>query len=195
MEINTTFLLPLGAMFVLLIIFRVIIFNAFVKLTSKTKSKHDDRIAEKLKRPLTLIPIGIGLYLLNDSLNLPESIAAYSTITIQTFFYVVIFLSIAPIVDPIKDYVGEKYNFLSPTLRNWVFRALKFVIYLLGVVSVLELWGIDAASVIAGLGLFSVALALGAQNFFKNLIGGLLIIGEKRFKQGDWINVEGVAEG
>ena len=50
-------------------------------------------------------------------------------------------------------------------------------------------------SIIAGLGLFSVALALGAQNFFKNLIGGLLIIGEKRFKQGDWINVEGVAEG
>ena len=36
---------------------------------------------------------------------------------------------------------------------------------------------------------------MGAQNFFKNLIGGLLIIGEKRFKQGDWINVEGVAEG
>ena len=195
METNTTFLLPLAAMFVLLIIFRVIIFNAFVKLTSKTKSKHDDRIAEKLKRPLTLIPIGIGLYLLNDSLNLPDSIAAYSTISIQTFFYVAIFLSIAPIVDPIKDYVGEKYNFLSPTLRNWVFRALKFVIYLLGIVSVLELWGIDAASVIAGLGLFSVALALGAQNFFKNLIGGLLIIGEKRFKQGDWINVEGVAEG
>ena len=92
MEINTTFLLPLGAMFVLLIIFRVIIFNAFVKLTSKTKSKHDDRIAEKLKRPLTLIPIGIGLYLLNDSLNLPDSIAAYSTISIQTFFYVAIFL-------------------------------------------------------------------------------------------------------
>ena len=59
----------------------------------------------------------------------------------------------------------------------------------------LELWGVDAASIIAGLGLFSVALALGAQNFFKNLIGGLLIIGEKRFKQGDWINIEGVAEG
>ena len=69
MEINSTFLLPFGAMFLLLIVFRVIIFNAFIKLTSKTKSKHDDKIAEKLKRPLTLIPIGIGLYLLNDSLT------------------------------------------------------------------------------------------------------------------------------
>lgn len=59
------------------------------------------------------------------------------------------------------------------------FRTLKFIAYLIAIVSVLELWGVDAASIIAGLGLFSVALALGAQNFFKNLIGGLLIIGEK----------------
>lgn len=99
------------------------------------------------------------------------------------------------LIDPLRDFVGEKYDFLSTTLRAWIFRAIKFVAYLVGIVSVLELWGIDAASIIAGLGLFSVALALGAQNFFKNLIGGLLIIGEKRFKQGDWINVEGVAEG
>ena len=98
-------------------------------------------------------------------------------------------------MDPLRDYIGDVYEFLSPTLRAWIFRAFKFLAYLIGIVSVLELWGVDAASIIAGLGLFSVALALGAQNFFKNLIGGLLIIGEKRFKQGDWINVEGVAEG
>ena len=97
-------------------------------------------------------------------------------------------------MDPLKDYIGDVYEFLSPTLRAWIFRAFKFLAYLIGIVSVLELWGVDAASIIAGLGLFSVALALGAQNFF-DLIGGLLIIGEKRFKQGDWINVEGVAEG
>ena len=78
-----------------------------------------------------------------------------------------------------KDIVAEQYEFLTPTLRNWIFRTLKFIAYLIAIVSVLELWGVDAASIIAGLGLFSVALALGAQNFFKNLIGGLLIIGEK----------------
>lgn len=30
---------------------------------------------------------------------------------------------------------------------------------------------------------------------FKNLIGGLLVNGEKRFNLGDWIKVEGVVEG
>jgi MscS family membrane protein len=45
------------------------------------------------------------------------------------------------------------------------------------------------------LGLFGVAVALGAQDLFKNLISGLLIISEKRFNIGDWILVEGVVEG
>ena len=49
--------------------------------------------------------------------------------------------------------------------------------------------------IIAGLGLFGVAVALGAQDLFKNLISGILVLVEKRFKIGDWIIVEGIIEG
>ena len=49
--------------------------------------------------------------------------------------------------------------------------------------------------IIAGLGLFGVAVALGAQDLFKNLISGILVLVEKRFKMGDWILVEGTIEG
>ena len=48
---------------------------------------------------------------------------------------------------------------------------------------------------VAGLGLFSVAVALGAQDFFKNLIAGILVIGEHRFQPGDRIEVEGQLHG
>jgi MscS family membrane protein len=40
-----------------------------------------------------------------------------------------------------------------------------------------------------------VAVALGAQDLFKNLISGILVLVEKRFKVGDWIYVEGIIEG
>ena len=43
--------------------------------------------------------------------------------------------------------------------------------------------------------LFGVAVALGAQDLFKNLISGILIIAEKRFNTGDFIKVEGTVEG
>ena len=60
---------------------------------------------------------------------------------------------------------------------------------------VLELWGIKIGPIIAGLGLFGVAVALGAQDLFKNLISGILVLVERRFQVGDWIFVEGVIEG
>ena len=187
---------PIVLFTLLAIVFsRTVIFKSLQAFANSSETKHDDAFVESLKKPLTLIPLGIGIYAIVEALPLSDTYAEYGALLVQTYFYLAVFWSIAASIDPLRDFVGEKYDFLSPTLRAWIFRAIKFIAYLIGVVSVLELWGIDAASIIAGLGLFSVALALGAQNFFKNLIGGLLIIGEKRFKQGDWINVEGVAEG
>jgi MscS family membrane protein len=45
------------------------------------------------------------------------------------------------------------------------------------------------------LGLFGVAVALGAQDLFKNLISGIMILMEKRFTIGDVISVSGEVEG
>ena len=184
-----------GITLLAILIIRTIVVGSLLKIAGKTDSVHDDAIVGALKKPLTLIPIGIALFAILQEINLDETYQSYGELLIKSYFYLAVFWSLADAITPVRDFVGEKYDFLTPTLRNWIFRTLKFIAYLIGVVSVLELWGVDAASIIAGLGLFSVALALGAQNFFKNLIGGLLIIGEKRFKQGDWINIEGVAEG
>ena len=184
-----------GITLLTILFIRTIVVGSLLKIAGKTDSVHDDAIVGALKKPLTLIPIGIALFAILQVINLDETYQSYGELLIKSYFYLAVFWSLADAITPVRDFVGEKYDFLTPTLRNWIFRTLKFIAYLVGVVSVLELWGVDAASIIAGLGLFSVALALGAQNFFKNLIGGLLIIGEKRFKQGDWINIEGVAEG
>jgi MscS family membrane protein len=184
-----------GITLLTILIIRNIVVGSLLKIAGKTDSVHDDAMVGALKKPLTLIPIGIALFAILQEINLDETYQSYGELLIKSYFYLAVFWSLADAITPVRDFVGEKYDFLTPTLRNWIFRTLKFIAYLVGVVSVLELWGVDAASIIAGLGLFSVALALGAQNFFKNLIGGLLIIGEKRFKQGDWINIEGVAEG
>jgi MscS family membrane protein len=59
----------------------------------------------------------------------------------------------------------------------------------------LDIFGIQIGPLVAGLGLFSVAVALGAQDFFKNLIAGILIIGEHRFQPGDRIEVSGQLHG
>jgi MscS family membrane protein len=65
---------------------------------------------------------------------------------------------------------------LTKALVLWIVRSLKYLIIFLGIVAVLEVWGIKIGPVIAGLGLFGVAVALGAQDLFKNLISGIMIL-------------------
>ena len=77
----------------------------------------------------------------------------------------------------------------------WFSKSLKFLIIFLAIVAVLETWGIKIGPVIAGLGLFGVAVALGAQDLFKNLISGILIILENRFQIGDVIELPNHAVG
>ena len=84
---------------------------------------------------------------------------------------------------------------ISKPLVDWTLRGLKILIFVLGIVAILELWGIKVGPVIAGLGLFGVAVALGAQDLFKNLISGIMILMERRFTIGDVILVSGEVEG
>ena len=86
-------------------------------------------------------------------------------------------------------------SIFTKDLLEWILNAIKILLFILGFSAVLELWGVKVGPVIAGLGLFGVAVALGAQDLFKNLISGILVLVEKRFKIGDWILVEGIIEG
>ena len=84
---------------------------------------------------------------------------------------------------------------LTTALVDWTLKGLKIIVIILAIVAILELWGIKVGPVIAGLGLFGVAVALGAQDLFKNLISGIMILTERRFMIGDIIHISGEAVG
>jgi MscS family membrane protein len=78
---------------------------------------------------------------------------------------------------------------------RWLMTIARWGIILTGAATVLQIWGIQIGPIIAGFGLFGVAVALGAQDLFKNLLGGVSILVERRFKIGDWVRVESIVEG
>ena len=69
---------------------------------------------------------------------------------------------------------------MTRDLVEWITNFIRIVIFILGFCAVLELWGIRVGPIVAGLGLFGVAVALGAQDLFKNLISGVLVLIEKK---------------
>jgi len=176
-------------------LFSKLIINRLKAFARKTKNDMDDQVIAALEHPLRFIPIVIGVFLATEVLILNEGLqqGAYnlnrSLITFNIFW--ILFKLVGPLS---RSFSGLKGLF-TESMITWIIKALRALVFFLGAAAILEIWGIEIAPLIAGLGLFGVAVALGAQDVFKNLIAGLFIIGEKRFHPGDWVRVDGIVEG
>ena len=176
-------------------LFATIAISKIKKIVQKTGNLIDDQVFDSLAPPLKLLPllfvfILTGLLIDNDS----KLIFVIEKIN-RTFVTIFIFWLLHQSLVPLSFAFQKLEELLSKSLVIWLIRSLKYLIIFLGVVAVLETWGIKIGPIIAGLGLFGVAVALGAQDLFKNLISGILIILEKRFQLGDVIEVPGHAMG
>lgn len=164
------------------------------KLTSNTESEIDDVLLESLRRPLGYIPITIAIYLIAVYLPLSGIAEIFATNLIKAMIAFTIFTALANSVPPIFQALTSS-TVLTESMTKWLERAARVIIWIVGIGIIFDIFGIQIGPLVAGLGLFSVAVALGAQDFFKNLISGLLIIGENRFQPGDRIEVPGHLHG
>jgi len=171
------------------------VINRLKAYTVRTKTEIDDQVLDALERPLSFIPVVIGVFISSQYLA-PEGYAADFIANInRSLVAYALFWALYRLVEPFSYVVGNLQNIFTESMLNWLIRALKIAFVLLGGATILEIWGIAVGPLIAGLGLFGVAVALGAQDLFKNLIAGVFILGERRFHPGQWIKVDGVVEG
>jgi MscS family membrane protein len=191
-------LIGIGIFFVFLI-FRGIISKVIIKrleaIAKKTTNKLDDTFVHAMVGPARFLPIVLGFFIASYYMSFGEDARAVVDTINRTLITILIFWLIHQIVEPISYILSGLDKMLTRELIGWIIKSLKILIFILGLAAVLELWGIKIGPIIAGLGLFGVAVALGAQDLFKNLISGILVLVEKRFKIGDWILVEGIIEG
>jgi len=163
-------------------------------LTSQTDSEIDDVLLKSLKKPLGYIPMTIALYCVAVYLPLTGMADTFATNLIEAMIAFTIFSAFANSVAPIFQAFTSR-AVLTRSMTMWLERAARIIIWIIGLGIILDIFGIQIGPLVAGLGLFSVAVALGAQDLFKNLISGLLIIGENRFQPGDRIEVPGSLHG
>ena len=185
--------------FLIFLIFRGIISKVHIKrleaIAKRTTNKLDDTFVSAMEGPARFLPIVLGFFIASYYMSFGEDgRAAVDTIN-RTLITILIFWVIHQIVEPISYILSGLDKMLTRELIGWIIKSLKILIFILGLAAVLELWGIKIGPIIAGLGLFGVAVALGEQDLFKNLISGILVLVEKRFKIGDWILVDGIIEG
>ena len=185
--------------FFIFLIFRGIISKVIIKrleaISKRTTNKLDDTFVHAMEGPARFLPIVLGFFIASYYMSFADDGRAIVDTINRTLITILIFWVIHQIIEPISYILSGLDKMLTRELVGWIIKSLKILIFILGLAAVLELWGIKIGPIIAGLGLFGVAVALGAQDLFKNLISGILVLVEKRFKIGDWILVEGIIEG
>tara|TARA_Y100001970_G_scaffold284750_1_gene402771 strand:+ start:1257 stop:2390 length:1134 start_codon:yes stop_codon:yes gene_type:complete len=181
--------------YVLRRLFARFVISKLSKIVNKTSNKIDNTVVEVIEGPLKFLPIVLGFFIATSYIELSIEVQNFVDLLNRTLITIFIFWLLHQLVIPFSYIIKNFEDKISKPLVNWTLKGLEIIIIVLGVVAVLELWGIKVGPVIAGLGLFGVAVALGAQDLFKNLISGIMILMEKRFTIGDVILVSNEVEG
>ncbi len=92
------------------------------------------------------------------------------------------------------DLVGERWRTrLDPRMKAMTYsvlplgrQVLKLVIFLIAILAVLSAWGYNTTTIMAGLGVGGLAVALAAQKTIENLFGGISVIGDRPVLVGDF---------
>lgn len=83
------------------------------------------------------------------------------------------------------------------TLRTLLRSLLRYGVYFIAFVTILNLLGVKVEAILAGAGVVGLAVGFGAQNLVRDIITGFFILFEDQFAVGDYIttaNVSGTVE-
>lgn len=154
-----------------------------------------ENLQKSLRPALQTITVVFGALIANEHMGLPEP---YFTIikSLLVSANVVAVFSVAYAMCVFIPQLVQRTRHLSIRQQSTlVLRVSRVVVVFLGIAAVMKVWGIDIGPALTGMGVAGAAVALAAQDTFKNLLGGLNNAAEQRFREGDLIRVDGKVEG
>lgn len=168
--------------------------NQIRSVANRSASKIDDYLVDIVEEPLVLLLFTIGLWIGTQFLTLTE----FGAKVFENIIFILIASAITWFLLRIIDMVVS--HFLEPLISKSesklddqilpiVRKSLKTIIAAMAAIVVLSNLGYDILSVLAGLGIGGLALALAAQDAVKNVIGGLTIFWDRPFQIDDWIQI------
>jgi MscS family membrane protein len=164
------------------------------RLASRTTVTWDDVVLGRLQGPLTMAWALAVFYAALPLLGLYEPAESQITTTLKVGLYLVFFWALLRTVDVIGQYLLQsEWSAVHPASRSLVplgGRVAKLAILAMAVVAMLGELGFSVASLITGLGIGGLALALAFQKTGENVFGAFALGVDQPFRVGDFVRVE-----
>ena len=112
-------------------------------LTRKTSTPLDDQALEVLQKPVSFIPVVMGVYFATDHLNLSGDLSVFSERLVRSLIIVVIFWGLVKLVQPMSVVLRGLENVFSTPMVDWFIKAIRIAFIFIGAATVLDIWGIE----------------------------------------------------
>ena len=167
---------------------------ALRRLVGRTKIRWDDALLHRSKGPLWLLFTALFASWLVPVLALPESFEDTAKRVLGASTSVGLFWGLFRAADIVAAALaGTAWATESAASRTLIpigKRISRVIIAAIAVGTALGLLGVPVASIIAGLGIGGLAVALAAQKTFENLLGAFSIGVGQPFREGDFVKVD-----
>jgi small-conductance mechanosensitive channel len=177
----------------LAMVLRRLIWSRLRDWTASTEAKWDDFVLEQISAPLTLLLVVAAFGIAGQSAppvvrNHPLMVFG---VKVSLIVIAVWIINRALTILFRSSLLPEG---LGATTRNLLTTITRVVLFILGVLIVLDTVGVSITPVLASLGVGSVAVALALQDTLSNFFGGLYIMADKPIRLGDFVKI-GEVEG
>lgn len=164
------------------------------RLTAKTETDLDDKLLDILHTPLKIAVVLVILHIGISEFEWPRwAEKVLAPLFIIAVAATVIFAAVR-IVDLVADYFEHKVfggdAQLAQLMLPVLGRTAKGFVIIIGALTTAQHLGFPITSVIAGLGIGGVAVALAAQNTLANVFGSMTILVDQPFRVGDTVRID-----
>lgn len=171
--------------------------RVLANLAARTRARWDDDLIDRLARPIAAFWTVAMLSALLGWLGLAPAVESALVRLLRAAAYLVFFWAGLRAVDVAFSAVARAPWALANAglagLLPLGRKASKAALLAIGLVAVLSELGFHVASLLAGLGIGGIALALAAQKTVENLFGTVAIGVDQPFRVGDFVKVEEVS--
>lgn len=160
-------------------IHNLIYFNQLFPITADADAASAGA-SEGLREPLKLV---VSTQIVTKIIDfIPYLLSA-----ILVFF---VFLFLQKVIEKVAVKAMEKLKW-EPAIQQLLKSLINICVIGFGIITAVDQLGINITSLIAGVGVASLAISFAAKDTVENLIGGVTIVIDKPFRVGDFIEVDG----
>ena len=172
-----------------------IIEKVILAVTSRTKTKLDDMLVERTNAPVSWLLIFIGIKIAIKFLHYQNGLTDLIDKTTTSLIYIGSGVLIISIVVVMIDFWGKRVarktkssmdDALVPLFR----KTTRVVLLIILAIMVLDLWGVNVAGLLAGVGIAGIAIGFAVKDSLANIFGGVSLILDKTLNVGDKVELE-----